>query len=167
MKKILLAILILFGTYAGFSQHSFEWTPYLQLTGTYYTSDEVTFDGVGPGAGIVAVVDRHYIAQADMNLLWLNGNAVSNRFAIGYQKKGTWTPAILATFNLLWGSRTEIVNESGERPSSPTWVLGVRIVPLKFELPSGFVSVLEFGYGRGPSKGYCLEATLLSVGITF
>jgi hypothetical protein len=167
MKKYVFIFLMILMAYAGFAQQRLEWTPYLQMTGSYYTSERLTHDGVGAGIGVSVVIDSQFVAQTDMNLLWLNGNAVSNRLALGYQKKGRWTPAILATFGLLWGSRTEVVSESGERPPSPVWVIGARLAPLKFQLKSGFVSALEFGYGFGPSGGRSLEATLLSIGITF
>ncbi len=167
MKKTFLFFLMMMLGHAGVTQQRLEWTPFLQMTGSYFTSERLTHDGAGLGIGVAVVIDSHFVAQTDMNLLWLNGNAVANRLALGYQKKGRWTPAILATFGLLWGSRTEIVNESGERPPSPVWVVGARLAPLKFQFKSGFVSALEFGYGFGPSGGRSLEATLLSIGITF
>lgn len=167
MKKLWIIVVLLTLTRAGLAQHNLDWMPYLQMGGIYYTSDKLTSDGAGVGVGLVAILDSHYVAQADMNLLWLNGNAVANRFAVGYQKKGTWAPAVFGTFDLLWGHRTEIVSETGERPPSPVWVVGARIAPLRFQIKTGVISVLEFGYGFGPSGGRCLQATLLSVGIKF
>jgi hypothetical protein len=77
---------------------------------------------------------------------------------------GKWNPAAMAAFNLLWGQHTEVITGEGERPSMPVWVAGLRITPLRFELPKGFISVLELGYGLGPYKGNCYELTLINTG---
>ena len=81
-----------------------------------------------------------------------------------YQRSATWSPALLGTFTLLWGQRTELLSSSSEQPPSPVWVLGVRLAPLRFEGPAGFVSALEFGYGFGPDRGLAIDLTVLSVG---
>jgi hypothetical protein len=105
------------------------------------------------------------VGQTDFSLLWINGNAVSTRVAMGIQRDGRWSPTLFGTFALLFGQRTEILSESGERPPTPTWIFGIRIAPLCFQSEHGFVSALEAGYGLGPHRGTSLELTVLSVGI--
>ena len=148
-----------------FAEPSLVWTPLAQQTGTYFSSDRVTMGGAGVGIGAQLSWMQNVIAQTDANILWGNGNAVSTRLALGYQRTGRWQPAILGTFNLLWGQRTEALSDSGKRPAAPIWVTGVRGTPLRFAGPRGYISALEFGYGIGPDAGYCLEFTLLTAGI--
>jgi len=147
------------------AQKAITWSPFLQQTGMYYSSDRVTSDGFGLGVGVHLLHKSQVAAQADLNLIWGNGNAVTSRFAAGYQRKGTWAPAVYATINLLWGNKTEILSETGQRPPSPVWVIGLRIVPLRFETKNGYVSALEFGYGFGPDKAKSLEISILSIGL--
>jgi hypothetical protein len=165
MRTIILILFAVCASRTAVSQFITEYSPYMQQAGIYFSSDRVTSDGVGVGIGCRFVHGKHLVGQADVNLLWGNGNAVATRLAIGYQRKGLWSPAILGTFNLLCGHRTEILSESGERPASPVWVAGLRAVPLKFANKHGFVSAFEFGYGIGPDNGRCIELTILSIGI--
>jgi hypothetical protein len=137
----------------------------LQQTGMYFSSDRVTVSGLGIGAGARLVWRKVFVGQADMSILWGSGNALASRLSVGMQRQGTWSPAFLGTFALLWGQRTEVLTPQGERPPSPVWVLGVRIAPLRFEGPGGSVSALELGYGIGPDRGVALEATILTVGV--
>lgn len=104
-------------------------------------------------------------APDDASILWGNGNAVSTRLALGYQRDGRWTPVIFGTFGLLWGQRTEVLSETGRRPAAPVWVVGLRTAPLRFESTRGYVSALELGYGVGPDRGRSLEVTLLAAGV--
>jgi hypothetical protein len=146
------------------SQGEFKWTPMIQQTALHFGSESITIEGYGLGIGTQLVWKEKFVFQPDMNLLWLNGNAISNRFAFGYQRKGKWNPAAMATFNLLWGQHTEVIVGEGERLAMPVWVAGLRVTPLRFELPKGFISVLELGYGFGPYKGNCYELTLINIG---
>ncbi len=163
MKRLFLLGAILTSTLA-FGQ-TLNWTPLLQQNGIYYSSERVTAGGLGIGAGVRFDNGAHLVGQTDFSLLWINGNAVSTRFALGYQRDGRWSPALLGTFGLLFGQRTEILSETGERPKTPVWILGLRAAPLSFQGERGFVSALEVGYGFGPYKGTSLEVTILSAGI--
>ncbi len=149
------------------AQKAFTFTALFQQCGMYYSSDRVTADGVGLGLGLHVLHRSGVAAQTDASLLWLNGNAVPVRLAVGYQKKGRWVPGVYATVDAIFGQQTRILSESGEIPPVPAWSFGFRIVPLKFALKSGFVSVLEFGCGTGPGRALNLELTLLSAGISF
>jgi hypothetical protein len=100
-----------------------------------------------------------------VNLLWGNGNAITTRLAVGYEKKGTWTPGIYGTLNLVWGQKVQLLSESGEKASLPACIGGLRIVPLKFRTKYGYVSALEIGYGLGPDKGRSIEFSILSIGL--
>jgi hypothetical protein len=149
------------------SQEKLKWTLFLHQTGMYYSSDNITSDGFGFGLGVHLLHKSQIAGQADLNILWGNGNAVSTRLALGYEKKGTWTPGLYGTFNLIWGQRVELLSETGEKPPMPAWAAGIRVTPLKFQTKLGYVSALEFGYGFGPEKGMSLEFSMLSVGIRF
>lgn len=169
MKKtgfmITLLLAVLFSLRSSFAESALVWTPFVQQTGMYFSSERVTMGGAGIGVGAQLTWKKNWIAQTDANLVWGNGNAVSTRLALGYQREGRWQPAILSTFDLLWGQRTEVLSDSGERPAAPVWVVGLRGMPLRFTGPRGYVSALEFGYGVGPDAGYCLEFTVLTAGI--
>lgn len=140
-------------------------TPFVHQTATYYSSDTVTMGGIGFGTGLKFTYGQNLVAQTDANVLWLNGNAVSTRFAMGYKRNGWWSPAIFGAYNLLWGQRTEILTETGRRPAVPVWVLGLRASPLQFIGSYGIVSALEFGFGFGPDNGRNYELTILSADI--
>jgi hypothetical protein len=166
-KQILIIILPLLCLSVTKAQENFTWTPFLQQTGMYYSSDNITSEGFGLGLGLHMLHKSQIAAQADINILWGNGNAVTTRFAAGYQRKGTWAPAVYGTLNLIWGQRTEILSEFGQHRPAPIWVPGIRMCPLKFQTKYGYVSALELGYGFGPDKGMSLEFSILSVGISF
>ena len=149
------------------AQENIKWTPFLHQTGMYYFSDKITSDGFGLGIGAHLLHKSQIAGQADVNILWLNGNAVSTRLALGYEKKGTWTPAVYGTLNLVWGQRVELLTETGGRAPMPALAAGIRITPLKFQTKYGYISALELGYGFGPDKGMSLEFSILSVGVRF
>lgn len=163
MKKLLIIIVALIGSFLQ-AKEPITWTPFVQQTGAYFTSDRVTSAGLGIGGGTMITNGRHLVAQADLNVMWINGNAVSTRLAAGYQRSGRWSPAILGTFGLYWGQRTEVLSKAGERPISPIWVTGIRLAPIRFQGNRGLVSALEFGFGIGPYQGQNLEITILSGG---
>jgi hypothetical protein len=168
MRKpaFLMVVWMLCGSNAG-AQKTLTVSPLFQQCGMYYSSDRVTADGVGFGVGLHLLHRSGVAAQADVSLLWLNGNAVPVRFAAGYQKKGRWTPAAYVTVDALFGQRTQVLSETGAMPPVPAWSCGIRITPLKFRTKSGFISALELGCGTGPGRALNLELTLLSAGISF
>ncbi len=147
------------------AQAQAKWTPYLQNSGIYFSSDHITVAGVGIGAGLACTINEHLIIQGDISDYWISGNAISTRLSAGYKKSGKWTPCVMGTFSVLWGSRIEILLEDGRRPISPVPVVGIHINPLFFENDKGFVSALEAGFGIGPYNGICPEITILRLGI--
>ncbi len=165
MKRIaFFTLLVVFARTFSFAQNPQRVFPVLQQTGLYFSSDRVTVEGVGVGAGAIYLWKEHLVAQGDVNLLWGDGNAISTRIAAGYRRAGTWSPTVLGTCALLWGQRVEMLSPTGERPPTPVWVLGIRVAPLRFETAAGVVSALELGYGIGPAKGMALDLTILSLG---
>jgi len=162
-KNFLLALLLL--SIPAQAKSNIAYKPLLQQTILYFASDRITMGGFGMGAGVQCMLKEHFVAQTDASLLWANGNAISTRLALGYQRCGTWTPAIMATAGLLWGQRTEILDDRGRRPNSPVWVVGLRGALLRFANKRGCVSALEAGYGAGPYRGSCLELTILAAGL--
>jgi len=167
MRTFLFLILMWGGAITVPAQRAITFAPFLQQTGMYYSSDRITSDGLGVGLGLHALHRTGAAGQVDVNLLWGNGNAMTTRLALGYQRKGRWTPGAYATLNLAWGHRVEILDEMGNPPAMPAWAAGVRITPLKFTAGKGFVSALEIGAGLGPAKAVSLEVTILSAGINF
>ena len=168
MKNTAFIIIFVMGLFSSAkSQDNIEWAPFLHQTGMYYTSDNLTSDGFGLGMGVHLLHQTQIAGQADVNILWGNGNAVTTRFALGYERKGTWTPAVYGTLNLVWGQKVQMLSETGEKPPVPTWIAGFRISPLKFQTKNGYVSALEFGYGFGPDQGRSIEFSVLSIGINF
>lgn len=160
-------VLLLFIGYQVKAQKGITISPLIQQCGMYYSSDRITADGVGLGLGVHLLHRTGLAVQTDVNLLWLNGNSIPVRLAIGYQKKGKWTPGAYLTIDAVCGQRTEILDETGSTPPVPAWAFGIRVVPLKFTTNHGFVSALELGCGVGPDRGLNLELTLLSSGIVF
>jgi len=165
MKKALIYVVFLMTGMELHAQSPVRLMPYLQQPGLYYTSEHVTGAGIGFGAGLLMTYKNHLLAQGDMNIYWMNGNAFSTRISAGYKKSGFWAPAVQGTFAILWGSRTEVLLDNGRGPAYPTLVAGLRISPLRFETEKGFISLLEVGYGLGGYKGACYDVTILAVGL--
>ncbi|HNX86395.1 MAG TPA: hypothetical protein PKN12_05650 [Bacteroidales bacterium] len=168
MKATTLAlILLILCTLPCGAQKNLTFSPLIQQCGMYYTSDRITADGVGLGLGLHLLHRTGLAAQADVNLLWLNGNSIPIRLALGYQRSGRWTPAAYLTADAIVGQRTQFLSETGAKPPVPAWSFGVRITPLKFRTAKGFLSALELGVGIGPARLLNLEVTLFSAGISF
>ncbi len=165
MKRILVNVSFLLTALYAAAQTPVHWVPYMQQNGVYFSSDHVTSTGAGIGLGLAVEIGNHFLVQSDVNIFWINGNAVSTRLAAGYKRSGTWAPAILGNVSLLWGGRTEVLLENGQRPVSPVAVVGLKVAGLRFENDKGFVSALELGFGFGPYKGTCPEVSFLCVGV--
>jgi hypothetical protein len=166
-KEALFMVLLISFSWPSLAQKSLTFSPLIQQCGMYYSSDRVTADGVGFGLGVHALHRTGIAAQADVSILWLNGNSIPVRLAVGYQRKGAWTPAVYATIDAIAGQRTQVLAEDGTKPPAPAWSFGIRITPLKFKTAYGFISALELGCGAGPYKALNLELTILSAGISF
>jgi hypothetical protein len=165
MKKIFICLTSLFVSMAVFCQSEVQIMPYLRQGGMYYSSDYITSEGYGIGAGVALQKGKHLLAEIDMNLYWLNGNAISTRISAGYKKNGKWSPALMANFSLIYGSHTEVLYEDGSSPEMPVISIGLKIAPLRLENDKGFVSAMEFGFGVGKYNARVPEITLLTVGI--
>lgn len=165
MKRLLVLILLLPCTVTAQDNPSITWTTILQQRTAYYVSDHVVMVGSGAGAGAQIILNSSIVGQVDVGILWGNGNVVPMRLAVGFQRDGHWSPAILSTFSLLLGQRTELLSESGQRPRIPVWALGLLAEPLRFEGSQGYASAFEIGCGIGPDAGLNLDLTLLTVGI--
>ncbi|MBP7496564.1 MAG: hypothetical protein KA792_02735 [Bacteroidales bacterium] len=168
MKKIFFILfLCLLYNFVVKAQTKINFAPYFQLGSMYYSSKQVTSTGVGPGIGLSALINKHFLAKTDLNLFWINGNAASLRLALGYKRIGLWAPAAYLGISSIFGSRTEILLEDGSRPANPVFSLGLQLSPLRFENEKGFVSILEIGYGFSNYQGKNLEISLLSLGVKF
>jgi hypothetical protein len=136
-----------------------------------YLSSARTMGGVGGGLGIRDTINGHFILQADASYLSLLGNAASVRVGAGVQRSGTWAPAALLTVTTLFGEHLSFLTpEHPERLTGPSVSLGVTLAPVRFELESVQVSVLQFGIGAGtdlPGLGLHYSLGLLEAGVTF
>lgn len=164
MKRILLIVILLFIAVGSFAQTKIKIIPGFQQSGIYFSSNNITVAGYGMGAGVSFSYKNNFIAQTDMNIYWLNGNALTSRVSAGYKKSGKWAPALYGYFSILYGSHTEVLYEDGSRPAIPVTAVGMRIAPLRFENDKIIFSAFELGYGFGKNGGRCTEITLLSVG---
>ena len=167
MRKLCIVLCLSLLSILVKAQGKVSYTPYFQLGGMYYKSEQITSAGAGPGIGLSIGIDKHLLVKSDVNIFWVNGNAGSFRVALGYKKNGVWAPAGYVGVTSIFGDRTEILLKDGSRPASPVFALGLQLSPLRFEREKGFVSVLEMGYGIGNYKGKNLEISLLSVGVKF
>lgn len=167
MKRIVLIWALFYITSAAHSQKSGEWNSYIRQSGLYYSSPNITMAGAGIGAGVGINFHKNLLAQADLNIYWINGNAFSAQLSAGYKKSGTWSPALFINTSVLWGSGTEILLDDGSRPANIINAVGLEVAPLRFENEKGFVSALELGYGIGRYQGKYIEFTLLKIGIKF
>lgn len=165
MRKLCIVLCLSWLSILVKAQEKVSYTPYFQLGGMYYKSEQITIAGAGPGIGLSIGIDKHLLVKSDINIFWINGNAGSFRVALGYKKNGIWAPAGYVGISSLFGDRTELLLEDGSRPVSPVFAVGIQVSPLRFEAKKGFVSVLAMGYGIGNYKGKNLEISLLSVGI--
>jgi hypothetical protein len=165
MKKILICLSFLFVSISVFCQSDIKILPYFRQGGMYFSSDNITSEGYGMGAGIAIQEGEHLLTEIDMNLFWLNGNAISARLSRGYKKAGKWSPTAMANLSVIYGSHTEVLYDDGSSPEMPAVSIGLKIAPLRFENDKGFVSILEFGYGVGNDNAMVPEITLLALGI--
>ncbi len=141
-----------------------EVMPVFHQGGVLVSGGDVTAGGLGGGLGVQLVVDRRWLAQADVGLLWLMGQAWLARVAVGVQRDAPWSPAGWLTLQTLWGDRVEHIGPDALRPPIPTWGLGLRASLLRFGGASGVVSALELGVATDFAGGLWLEITLLQAG---
>jgi len=139
--------------------------PYVQQNLMFYQSDRITMGGFGGSIGAKAELGEHVFSSAEIGILWANGNAIPTTFSIGYHKSGVWQPAVIGNITLLWGQRTEILNDAGERPIIPLYTAGLKLAPLRYNIKGSVFSTLELGYGIGPYKGSCYSLTVLSANL--
>jgi hypothetical protein len=165
MKGLLALFLIVPSVLTAQEPGSLIWSVCAKQKALYFSSDHVTMAGVGGGVGLQMVWNEWLIARADANILWGNGNTLPVQVAVGVQRHGRWSPAVLTTFSILAGQRTEILTQTGQRPPFPVWAIGVLLIPLRFEGAWGYASTLELGAGLGPDSGLNLEVALLTVGV--
>ncbi len=140
-------------------------TLHLQQGGMYYKSTHMISTGAGFGVGATMLFSKTLLAQADLGLYWMNGNAIQGRIAFGVRKPGKWAPSVMAGCSIVGGDRTEFIMADEKRIGKVKLVPEVRISPFRFQNALGNVSVAELGLGFGTDQGYLLNFTLLSVGI--
>lgn len=142
-----------------------ELMPVIVQDTVLFLSDDVTAGGAGGGAGIQVTAERLFVAQLDVSALWMFGNGVSTRLAVGVQRDAAWSPAAWLWWGTLWGERIEFLYDDGRRPSIPSWSIGVRASPLRFSTPLGVLSALEPGIGTDFSSGVWLELNIVQLGV--
>jgi hypothetical protein len=125
-----------------------------------------TAGGAGGGIGIELALRDRYLAQIDLGALWMVGNPVTTRLALGGQRRGAWSPAAWLACDMLWSDRVEVISAASQRRRDPLWAIGVRISPLRFRSAWGTVSALELGVGTDLS-GTLLDLTVLRTSATW
>lgn len=138
--------------------------PFVRQAFAIHLSRETMAGGAGGGVGAQAIFYERYLAEAEVGVLWLLGNALSIRLGAGVQRRGTWSPAGLVTGTFLSGDRLELLSEDGSRPPAPNWALGVRAAPLRFMGKTGLASVLEPGIATDFRGGLYLELVVIQAG---
>ena len=151
------------------SGHRFS--AYVTTGAQVYLSDARTVGGVGGGLGLRDTVNDRLLLQADFSYLSLLGNAASVRVAAGVQRSGRYAPAALLTLSTLFGEHlTFLTTEHPTRVPGPALALGVMLAPVRFDLHSVQVSVLQLGVGVGsdlPGLGVQISLGLLEAAATF
>jgi hypothetical protein len=142
-----------------------ELMPVIVQDTVLFLSDDVTAGGAGGGAGVQLTAGRLFVAQLDLSALWMFGNAVATRLAVGVQRDGAWSPAGWLTMGTLWGERIEFLYGDGRRPAIPSWSIGIRGSPLRFATTLGVFSVLEPGIGTDFASGLWVELNLVQLGV--
>ncbi|QRK05627.1 hypothetical protein JQX13_36565 [Archangium violaceum] len=136
-----------------------------------YLSDTRTIGGVGGGIGVRDTLNDRFILQADLSYLSLLGNTASFRVGAGVQRSGSYAPAALLTVSTLFGERLSFLTpEHPTRISGPGVTVGITAAPVRFDLQSVQVSVLQLGVGVGsdlPGLGLSYSVGLLEVGAAF
>jgi hypothetical protein len=148
-----------------FADGELELMPVVAQDVALFRSNAVTAGGAGGGVGVQLTYRQLFLAQLDVGALWLLGNTVSTRVAVGVQKEGVWSPAAWLYLGALWGDRVEFLQGDGRRPSIPTWALGVRGSPLRFAGELGVLSALEPSIGVDFASGLWVELTILQIGV--
>jgi hypothetical protein len=146
-------------------------TAYVTAGAQVYLSDARTMGGVGGGVGIRDTLDNRFILQAELHYLSVLGNAAVIRVGAGVQRAGTYAPAALLTGSTLFGDRLSFLTPAHPtRIAGPAVTLGVTVAPIRFDLQSVQISVLQLGVGAGtdlPGLGVGYSLGLLEVGATF
>lgn len=146
-------------------------TAYVQSGASLYLSNAQTAGGIGGGVGVRLHLSEPLFLQADLSYLGMLGNSFRTRVAAGFQRTGTWRPAVRLGANVLTGDRLRFFMGDRITPVSvPTWSLGLTVAPLRFATSVAEVSVLELGAGLGwdfPGLGTSIDVTILEVGVRF
>jgi hypothetical protein len=144
---------------------------YARTGAQLYLSPAQTAGGVGGGLGVRATVRDLFVVQADASYLGMVGNALTGRLAVGLQRPGVWTPALLAVRTTYLGDRLRFVTGEREQPvRTAATSYGLVLAPLRFSTEQAQVSLLEVGAGLGwdfPGLGTAIDVTLLEVALRF
>ncbi|MFL5354638.1 hypothetical protein [Archangium sp.] len=136
-----------------------------------YLSDAMTTGGIGGGVGLRDTLQDRFILQADLSYLMGLGNVVALRLGAGMQRRGTYTPAVLATLTTVVGDRLTFLTPAHPTPvRGPAVALGLSVAPLRFTEGGLQLSLLELGVGLGadlPGWGLAWQLGLLEVGTSF
>jgi hypothetical protein len=141
--------------------------PIVHQSAVIVLRDETTAGGAGGGVGAQLLWNKHLLAQLDVGALFLLGNVVLTRAAVGVQMDSAWCPAAWLTFNALWGDRVEFLASDGGSRGVPIVSIGVRAAALRFSGALGTVSLLEPGAATDWHGGLMLELTIAQAGARF
>jgi hypothetical protein len=144
----------------------FALRPLLVQNTVLFRSERVTAGGFGGGIGLELAYRDRYLLAFDASALVGLGNTVAIHLLAGLQRSGTFCPAAWLGAGALIGDRLEFLTDEGTRPVFPTWAVGVRGAPLRYQQEFGVFSVLELGAALDFAGGSWLELTVLRVAIS-
>lgn len=139
-----------------------------KLGGGLFLAQTRTMGGLGAGVGLRDTVDERFLLQAELSYLAVLGHVGELRLGAGVQRRGFWSPAVLATTSVMFGDRLEFRVAGRPTPTgAPVATLGLSVAPLRFCVERGrCVSMLELGLAAGTeftSAGTALQLGLLDV----
>lgn len=68
MRKLCIVLCLSLLSILVKAQERVSYTPYFQLGGMYYKSEQITSAGAGPGIGLSIGIDKHLLVKSDANI---------------------------------------------------------------------------------------------------
>ncbi len=133
-----------------------------------YLSDARTQGGIGGGLGARLSWRDRWLLEANGGFLAGAGQVQAARLAVGIQRSATFCPALLVGPRVLFGDAMHLLTPQHRWVlRSPTWSMGVTLVPARFRVQGTELAFGALYIGAGsdlPGLGLGYGITLLEVG---